>query len=119
MPFQALKVGELARRTGLSIRTLHHYDEIGLIRPSLHTGSGHRLYTAGENKSLLDPFLTEDPKGVERLLALQQDMHESFKELVRRRRNVKLRGEESVLFSGEVFTGRQGRHWVILGSRRK
>jgi signal peptide peptidase SppA len=70
-------------------------------------GVQRRLYTAGENKSLLDPFLTEDPKGVERLLALQQDMHESFKDLVRRRRNVKLRGEESVLFSGEVFTGRR------------
>jgi len=70
-------------------------------------GVQRRLYTAGENKSLLDPFLPEDPKGVERLLALQQDMHESFKELVRRRRNVKLRGEESVLFSGEVFTGRR------------
>jgi DNA-binding transcriptional MerR regulator len=45
MPFEALKVGELARRTGLTIRTLHHYDEIGLLRPSLHTVSGHRLYT--------------------------------------------------------------------------
>ena len=44
----ALKVGELARRTGLTVRTLHHYDEIGLLRPSLHTGSGHRLYTAGD-----------------------------------------------------------------------
>src|SRR5262249_2821654 len=30
------------------IRTLHHYDEIGLLRPSLHTESGHRLYTAGD-----------------------------------------------------------------------
>ena len=45
MQFEALKVGELARRTGLTIRTLHHYDEIGLLRPSLHTESGHRLYT--------------------------------------------------------------------------
>ena len=43
---EALKVGELARRTGLTVRTLHHYDEIGLLRPSLHTESGHRLYTA-------------------------------------------------------------------------
>jgi DNA-binding transcriptional MerR regulator len=48
MRFEALKVGELARRTGLTIRTLHHYDEIGLLRPSLHTGAGHRLYTAGD-----------------------------------------------------------------------
>src|SRR4051812_39916192 len=48
MRFEALKVGELARRTGLTIRTLHHYDEIGLLKPSLHTESGHRLYTAGD-----------------------------------------------------------------------
>ena len=48
MCFEAMKVGELARRTRLTIRTLHHYDEIGLLRPSLHTGSGHRLYTADD-----------------------------------------------------------------------
>src|SRR4029077_18355302 len=46
MSFAALKVGELAKRTGLTVRTLHHYDEIGLLKPSLHTESGHRLYTA-------------------------------------------------------------------------
>jgi MerR family transcriptional regulator, thiopeptide resistance regulator len=48
MRFEALKVGELAKRTRLTIRTLHHYDEIGLLKPSLHTESGHRLYTAGD-----------------------------------------------------------------------
>jgi len=46
MRFQALKVGELAKRTGLTIRTLHHYDEIGLLTPSGRTESLHRLYTA-------------------------------------------------------------------------
>jgi MerR family transcriptional regulator, thiopeptide resistance regulator len=45
MKLDALKVGELAKRTGLTVRTLHHYDEIALLRPSLHTESGHRLYT--------------------------------------------------------------------------
>lgn len=39
------KVGELARRTGVSVRTLHYYDEIGLLTPSQHTDTGHRLYT--------------------------------------------------------------------------
>jgi DNA-binding transcriptional MerR regulator len=48
MSVTALKVGELARRTGLTVRTLHHYDEIGLLKPSLHTEAGHRLYTAGD-----------------------------------------------------------------------
>jgi DNA-binding transcriptional MerR regulator len=48
MPFEALKVGELARRTGLTVRALHHYDAIGLLKPSLHTEAGYRLYTAGD-----------------------------------------------------------------------
>ncbi|GIZ10759.1 MerR family transcriptional regulator [Pseudomonas sp. NCCP-436] len=39
-----LKVGELARRTGLTVRTLHHYDQIGLLRPSTRTEAGYRLY---------------------------------------------------------------------------
>lgn len=38
------KVGELADATGLTVRTLHHWDEIGLLRPSRRTRSGHRLY---------------------------------------------------------------------------
>ena len=38
------KVGELARRTGLTVRTLHHYDRIGLLRPSRRSGAGYRLY---------------------------------------------------------------------------
>jgi DNA-binding transcriptional MerR regulator len=48
MKFEALKVGELARRTGLTVRTLHHYDEIGLLKPSLYTEAGYRLYTAAD-----------------------------------------------------------------------
>jgi MerR family transcriptional regulator, thiopeptide resistance regulator len=39
-------VGELARRTGLSVRALRYYDEIGLLSPSRRTEGGHRLYTA-------------------------------------------------------------------------
>ncbi len=48
MDHGALKVGELARRTGLTVRTLHHYDEIGLLAPSDRTASGHRLYAMDE-----------------------------------------------------------------------
>ena len=43
-----MKVGELARRTGLSVRTLHYYDEIGLLQPSQLTASRHRVYGTGE-----------------------------------------------------------------------
>jgi MerR family transcriptional regulator, thiopeptide resistance regulator len=38
------KVGELARRCGLTVRTLHHYDSIGLLAPSARSDSGYRLY---------------------------------------------------------------------------
>ncbi|HEX7970324.1 MAG TPA: S49 family peptidase [Stellaceae bacterium] len=79
----------------------------GFVEVLRKVGVQRRLYTAGENKSLLDPFLAEDPQGVQRLTALQRDMHESFKDLVRARRAAKLKAEESVLFSGEVFTGRR------------
>jgi DNA-binding transcriptional MerR regulator len=48
MTVETLKVGELARRTGLTVRTLHHYDEIGLLKPSLHTEAGYRLYTPAD-----------------------------------------------------------------------
>lgn len=39
-----LKVGELAERAGLTVRTLHHYDSIGLLRPSARSDAGYRLY---------------------------------------------------------------------------
>lgn len=41
----AMKVGELAKQTGISVRTLHYYDEIGLLSPSERTGADYRLYT--------------------------------------------------------------------------
>jgi DNA-binding transcriptional MerR regulator len=46
------KVGELARRTGLTVRALHHYDEIGLLSPTQRSRSGHRLYGEQEVKRL-------------------------------------------------------------------
>ncbi len=39
-----MKIGDLASRSGVSIRTLHHYDEIGLLSPAHRTESGHRVY---------------------------------------------------------------------------
>lgn len=42
----AIKVGELAKRAGVSVRTLHHYDAIGLLTPTQHSAVGYRLYDA-------------------------------------------------------------------------
>lgn len=50
---QSLKVGELARRTGVSVRTLHHYDEIGLLAPKARSRTGHRLYGEADVERLL------------------------------------------------------------------
>lgn len=48
-----MQIGELADRTGLSIRTLRHYDEIGLLRPSARSEGGFRLYTPDDESRLL------------------------------------------------------------------
>src|ERR1700761_4936852 len=66
-----------------------------------------RLYTSGEHKAMLDPFLPENPDDVERLKKLQRDIHEDFIALVKSRRGLKLAGPENDLFSGEYWTGRK------------
>jgi serine protease SohB len=71
-------------------------------------GIERRLYTAGDHKAMLDPFLPERPDDVERLKKLQQEIHEDFIALVKSRRGGKLAGPENDLFSGEYWTGRRG-----------
>jgi MerR family transcriptional regulator, thiopeptide resistance regulator len=46
--FEPMRVGALASATGISIRTLHYYDEIGLLAPTLRSEGGHRLYGADD-----------------------------------------------------------------------
>jgi len=43
-----LTVGEVAQRFGITVRTLHHYDEIGLLTPSRRSVSGYRVYTSAD-----------------------------------------------------------------------
>lgn len=45
MPLQHMQIGEVAERTGLSLRTIRYYEEVGLVRPSARTQGGFRLYT--------------------------------------------------------------------------
>lgn len=70
-------------------------------------GVERRVHTAGAHKGILDPFTPEDPDDVARLAAIQADIHESFKAMVRDRRAGKLTGPEDELFSGAFWTGRQ------------
>jgi signal peptide peptidase SppA len=70
-------------------------------------GIERRLYTSGDHKASLDPFLPEDPGDVERLRKLQRAIHDDFIALVKSRRGGRLAGPESDLFSGEYWTGRR------------
>jgi len=67
-------------------------------------GIERRLYTSGERKAMLDPFLPEKPEDVKRLKAIQKEIHELFIALVKERRGSKLKGTERNLFSGEFWT---------------
>ena len=71
-------------------------------------GIERRLYTSGERKGTLDPFLPENPADVERLKKLQHEIHNDFIALVKSRRGDKLNGLENDLFSGEYWTGKAG-----------
>jgi signal peptide peptidase SppA len=68
-------------------------------------GIERRIYTAGEHKASLDPFLPENPEDVERLKALQKEIHQGFIDLVKQSRGLRLKGPEKTLFSGEYWSG--------------
>ncbi|HVZ51156.1 MAG TPA: S49 family peptidase [Pseudolabrys sp.] len=66
-------------------------------------GIERRVYTAGERKVMLDPFQPEKPEDVERIKAVQKDIHAHFIALVKERRGAKLTGSDEMLFSGEFW----------------
>ena len=68
-------------------------------------GVERRLYTAGEHKAMLDPFLPENPDDVARVKALQREIHALFIALVKESRGGRLKGTDDVLFSGEYWAG--------------
>ena len=79
----------------------HGFGLDGLIE---RFGVQRRLYTAGDSKSRLDPFLPEKQEDVEWLRDLQGQLHTMFKEWVTTRRGDRLR-EDTELFTGEIWTG--------------
>jgi signal peptide peptidase SppA len=68
-------------------------------------GIERRVYTAGDHKVMLDPFQPEKPDDVARLRAIQQEIHETFIDLVKQSRGSRLAGQEKTLFSGEYWSG--------------
>lgn len=76
----------------------------GFVELMEKLGIERRLYTSGDRKVMLDPFLPEKPDDVTRIKALQKDIHERFIALVKERRGAKLTGDDKTLFSGEFWT---------------
>jgi signal peptide peptidase SppA len=68
-------------------------------------GVERRLYTAGEHKAMLDPFLPENPDDVARLKTIQREIHAIFIALVKGSRGARLKGADDVLFTGEYWAG--------------
>jgi len=71
-------------------------------------GVTRRLYTAGKNKSTLDPFLPEKKSDIDRLKKLQLDVHDVFIDFVKSRRGDKLDLDNKDLFTGEFWTAKSG-----------
>ncbi|MBE9552499.1 MAG: S49 family peptidase [Proteobacteria bacterium] len=70
-------------------------------------GVERRIHKAGDSKAMLDPFSPEDPKDVERLTAIQEDVHDQFKAWVRTRRGARIGEKPDELFDGTIWTGRK------------
>ena len=71
-------------------------------------GIQRRVYTAGKNKSTLDPFLDEKKEDIERLKKIQIDLHKNFIDVVENSRSTKLNNDNGVeLFSGEFWSGKK------------
>jgi signal peptide peptidase SppA len=79
-------------------------------------GVERRVYTAGASKDTLDMFLPEKPDDVERIKAIQSDVHRAFIDLVKTRRGAKIDKAGETLFNGEFWTGQKAlEHGLIDG----
>ncbi|WP_455478615.1 S49 family peptidase [Bartonella sp. B10] len=70
-------------------------------------GVERRVYTAGKNKVVLDPFQPEQKMGVEHLKSLQLEVHQTFIDLVKERRAAKL-SDDPDIFTGMFWSGKKG-----------
>ena len=78
-------------------------------------GVQRRVYTAGKNKSTLDPFMEEKQEDIERLKNIQLDLHKDFIEVVENSRGNKLKKNTGIeLFSGEFWSGRKSKELGLI-----
>ena len=68
-------------------------------------GIDRRLYTSGNNKAILDPFLPENPQDIKRLKAIQNELHMQFISFVKSRRGSKIKDDNKEVFTGAFWSG--------------
>jgi len=82
------------------------YSSFGLQELIKKAGIQRRIYTAGKNKSTLDPFVEEKQEDIERLKKIQLDLHSDFIKVVEESRSTKLKKNKDLdLFTGEFWSG--------------
>jgi signal peptide peptidase SppA len=86
----------------------------GLVRAIDKLGVERRVYTAGLNKGSLDPFLPEKADDVERLKAIQRDVHDVFIGIVKERRLGRLKGPDTELFSGAFWSAAKSLEFGLI-----
>lgn len=77
-------------------------------------GVERRVYTAGKNKVMLDPFQPEKPEDVARVLELQAEIHEVFKNQIRLRRGARLKAADDEVFTGAFWMGRKATEMGLI-----
>ena len=77
-------------------------------------GVDRRLYTSGENKAILDPFLPENKDDIKRLKDIQKELHNQFISFVKSRRGSKITNKNKDLFTGAFWSGEKSRELGLI-----
>ncbi len=91
------------------------YSSFGLQDLIKKAGIQRRIYTAGKNKSTLDPFVEEKQEDIERLKKIQLDLHSDFIKVVEDSRSTKLKKDKNPdLFTGEFWSGSKAKDLGLI-----
>ena len=91
------------------------YSSFGLQELIKKAGIQRRIYTAGKNKSTLDPFVEEKEEDIQRLKKIQLDLHSDFIKVVEESRSTKLKKDKNTdLFTGEFWSGSKAKDLGLI-----
>ena len=90
------------------------YSSFGLQELIKKAGIQRRIYTAGKNKSTLDPFVEEKQEDIERLKKIQLDLHADFIKVVEESRSTKIKNSDIELFTGEFWSGSKAKELGLV-----